>query len=437
MKINDLLLMAVKNLRARKLRTFLTVLGVIIGGIAIIVTVSLGNGMHHMNQEMIEQWGEMSIIEIYGFSDPRTGKYKDVDAKMLRTLSGKDHVKSALGTLNYMNHNLKIGRYTVSFPQIIGVDPTAMKYFEFDIEDGRSFNDHDSFSVILGKGVIAQLGTYTPSSFIPANVDVKTANLELVPPKDGLRANGDFMTSQPAGQNKDLKSYRVKYVGTLKESNDWDINNGVYMPIDTVRQIMIDNGEKERDVKNKIQSIKIKVDDVKNVVDLNDSLKNEGYQTFALSDIAKESEKQIFVVQAILGGIGAISLLVAAIGISNTMVMSVQERTKEIGIMKVIGAEMKDIQNLFLTEASMIGLLGGIIGVILSYLISFGINFIFKNFAGAILMDAPSGISKISIIPLDLTIIALVFSAGIGLISGYFPARKAMRLSALDAIRSN
>jgi ABC-type antimicrobial peptide transport system permease subunit len=138
-------------------------------------------------------------------------------------------------------------------------------------------------------------------------------------------------------------------------------------------------------------------------------------------------------IQLALGGIGAISLLVAAIGITNTMVMSIYERTKEIGIMKVIGASINDIKRLFLFESAMIGLLGGILGIGVSYLLSFLINKFggnFGNFMGTGMN------SKISIIPIWLVFASLAFSALIGVISGYYPARRAMNISAIDAIRT-
>lgn len=150
-----------------------------------------------------------------------------------------------------------------------------------------------------------------------------------------------------------------------------------------------------------------------------------------MTDWLDSMKQDMLVTQAIFGGIGAVSLLVAAIGISNTMVMSIQERTKEIGIMKVIGASIKDIRSLFLLEAAAIGLLGGIVGLILSY----GASFLLNNLLGGLMGGMGMGETKISIIPAYLAIAALVFTSLIGVISGYFPARKAMKISALDAMR--
>jgi ABC-type antimicrobial peptide transport system permease subunit len=125
-----------------------------------------------------------------------------------------------------------------------------------------------------------------------------------------------------------------------------------------------------------------------------------------------------------------VAFLVAAIGIANTMMMSTYERTKEIGVMKVLGCDMGDIQKLFLAEAGFIGFLGGVTGVGLTYVISLVINRVFQSMSGEYL----SG--KISVIPWWLALVAIGFSTLMGMVAGYFPARRAMKLSPLAAIRT-
>ena len=143
-------------------------------------------------------------------------------------------------------------------------------------------------------------------------------------------------------------------------------------------------------------------------------------------------------VQAVLGGIGAVSLLVAAIGIINTMMMSIYERTREIGVMKVLGCEMTNIRDLFLVESGFIGLLGGIIGTVLSLLISLLINFLAAQGGNEQLsvfyQNAEGG--SISYIPPWLALFAIVFAIFIGAAAGYLPAKRAMRLSPLAAMRN-
>ena len=165
-------------------------------------------------------------------------------------------------------------------------------------------------------------------------------------------------------------------------------------------------------------------------------------------DAVKQEQKRFAMIQGALGGIGGISLLVAAIGITNTMIMSIYERTREIGVMKVIGASLKDIRSLFLYEAANIGLIGGILGTILSVILSITINFFYAKlkvggnmgmgmnmnmYADNINQTTP----YISYIPIWLIFFGILFSTIIGVLSGYIPAKKAMSLSALESLRND
>ena len=169
----------------------------------------------------------------------------------------------------------------------------------------------------------------------------------------------------------------------------------------------------------------IRVDDMKNVKEVQTAIQNLGLQANSNAEWMEQVQQSSRSIQATLGGIGAVSLFVAAIGIANTMMMSIYERTKEIGVMKVLGCDMAAIRNMFLAEAGFIGLIGGVVGIMLSYIISAVINFVVRE-----------SYANISYIPLYLTLLALVFAVVIGMLAGLFPALRAMRLSPLAAIRN-
>jgi len=121
-------------------------------------------------------------------------------------------------------------------------------------------------------------------------------------------------------------------------------------------------------------------DSVENVQDIQDTIKKMGYKSSSMSDYTQQIENFSKTIQMVLGGVGAISMLVAAISIANTMIMSIYERTKEIGVMKVLGCQIVDIKKLFLFEAAMMGLIGGVIGITLSY----GASYLLNTFGGAL-----------------------------------------------------
>ena len=165
---------------------------------------------------------------------------------------------------------------------------------------------------------------------------------------------------------------------------------------------------------------------MENVKAVQEQIRALGLQAESNAEWMEQAQEQSKSIQATLGGIGAVSLFVAAIGIANTMMMSIYERTKEIGVMKVLGCDLSAIRNMFLAEAGFIGLIGGGIGIILSYGISGLINFVVRE----------SYYANISYIPLYLTGMALVFAVLIGMLAGLFPALRAMKLSPRTAIRN-
>ena len=173
----------------------------------------------------------------------------------------------------------------------------------------------------------------------------------------------------------------------------------------------------------------VKVDNVDNMKDVQKSIQNLGLNASSNAEWIEQMQEQSRNIQLVLGGIGAVSLFVAAIGIANTMMMSIYERTKEIGIIKVLGCALQNIREMFLMEAGFIGFLGGVIGVALSYIISFIINFVASRQGG-------DYYSSISYIPPWLVLLAVGFAILVGMAAGFFPAVRAMKLSPLAAIRN-
>ncbi len=459
--------MSLRNLNRRKLRTFLTVLGVVIGSISIIMMISLGFGMTDSTKKQLASAGSLTQIDIYpanryGGMDEEDGKKKKTDkvAKLddatVEKLKKIPHVEAVLATEQFEAQiNVK---NLQGYASIVGVDPVEYAKFDIKLDSGRMLQEGDVNQVVMGRDVLRWLSN-------PQRPRMGASQQEE---RDPLTTKM-FLTLNQAGgydpegnsneANKPKQKYQIEAVGVFRD-DDYENNYYIVMPIDYLRKMKKDakklqagnrqNGYNDymfggrEDKENKYNNIKVKVDSVDNVQKVQEQIEAMGLKPHSLNDILVEINNSSKTQRLILGGIGAVSLLVAAIGISNTMVMSIYERTKEIGVMKVIGASVSDIKKMFLTESAFIGLLGGLVGIVLSYAISALINYLGVKYGFAANMSGggfspdfdPSQL-KMSIIPAWLALASLVFSALIGIVSGYFPAKKATKLSALEAMRQN
>ena len=154
-----------------------------------------------------------------------------------------------------------------------------------------------------------------------------------------------------------------------------------------------------------------------------------GYSSFSLKQVVEQIDQGFGVFRGILAGIGGVALLVAAIGIANTMVMSVLERTREIGILKAVGAAPGDVRALFLAEAAYVGIVGGVLGLLLGYLGGQVIERIIRE------LNPRTNPAPIFVVGPDLVLGALGLAILVALVAGFLPARRAMRMSALSALR--
>ena len=446
----DLISMGIKNLWRRKLRTFLTVLGVIIGTSSIIVMLSLGFGMSETFKAQISEMGSLNIITIYqdiyggyGYNEPSMGnkKQEDLDDKAIAKFSKLDGVEAVTPIVETYG-KLVSGKYT-AYINIKGIDPANMDKFNFKLQDGRLLRNGDELSVVYG-GEIKNMFNNENSRY----GNSKETNINLMKDKILFTFDMEYGNKRrepsPEGENNqkkpEYKTYKLKPVGLLAEG-DWETAYNAYMPIEQVKKLIQEKNKaegnkispEERKRQKGYEQALVYVPDINKVTEVQTQIKDMGFNAHSLTDYLESMKKTSGVIQAILGGIGAVSLLVAAIGITNTMVMSIYERTKEIGVMKVIGASLSDIKRLFLFESGMIGLLGGIVGAGLSEALSFLLNKLAPSFGDYLGTGAET---KISIIPIWLIFAAMGFATIIGLISGYYPAKRAMNLSALEAIRT-
>ena len=452
MKFNDLFKMAAGNLASRKLRTFLTVLGVIIGATAIIIIISIGRGFKFMNSKFYEDMGDMRVLELNsqfmrfdpemdkpGYQKP---KKKPMNNQTIKEVSEIEHIKTVIPMYEGIV-SLKMGREEASYVDIVGMPPQYMEDYGIELENGKYIAPGEKNPVIvIGSSVKYQFYDKSRPNYFSEKKSLMNRKIYITKfePKasdeDGMSSMGTMEMGENQNNQNEGKQVQLRISGEMTEGNDYQKQNCLFMSIETYKALASQFKVKLKS-KN-YNNIKVVVDDIKNVDQVTKDLKDMGFRPYNMTkEFLDNANKQIGIVQAVFGGIGAISFIIAAIGIANTMIMSIYERTKEIGIMKVIGASIKDIQNLFLLEASLIGLIGGVIAVINSLIISVVANKVFYGyFMGQLGGETLNFEPKISIVSVGLILTALGFSTLIGLLSGYLPARRAMKLSALDAIRT-
>ena len=444
MKRNDLLRMCLQNLMRRKSRTFLTVLGVLIGCCSIVIMVSLGIGMKETQERLLSEMGDLTIITVNAPQGGR-GKLKldDPLIKRLRSLSGVEAVTPKL-RLEADSITLVTGtgkRYVADWTMVVGLDTSELEKMGYTLLEGHA-------PTKSGDVVVGQFLAYNfKDKLRPDGYNMidrwsggwdPSGELADVPPPyfDAMKAT---YTMEIESQGNKF-SVTVNPTAMTKEdySKGSETSDGIIVSLADLRKLL-DKAQGNKKKAVPYDSVMVKVSGINMVDPVEKEIKAMGYSTESMESIRKPMEKEARQKQMMLGGLGAISLLVAALGITNTMIMSISERTREIGIMKSLGCYVTDIRVMFLSEAGAIGFLGGLIGCIVSAAASITINLVSLGMDPDNLLPAIVGgeeIQRVSIVPPWLLLFAIVFSVFIGLGSGYYPANKAVRIPALEAIKS-
>ena len=451
MKVTERMDMCFRNLTRRKTRTLLTVIGVVVGTCAIVVMVSLGIGMKISQEAALSSMGDLKMIQVYNYQNGKGDSQQLLDDTKISewgTLDGVDFI-TPMYTANIPSSIIagKNNRYR-GYMDVVGVYPEALEKFGYELIEGEFLPEE-----VSGKNIPVVVGEKTAYNFQDTKRPEMNNYVYPEPDAQGVIAEPFFditkekMVLQSDSADGKSKPYQrsLQVVGKLKEdySKDYRTSSGCFMKIEDLKRITTEiqkYNHQKVEASTGYSEVCIRVKNIKYIESIEEVIKADGYETSSMETIRKPMEEQARQQQSILGGLGAISLLVAAIGITNTMVMSIHERTKEIGIMKALGCYVKDIRKIFLLEAASIGLMGGVMGIIISYIISFLMN-TFRigqmNSSDLMYMEGSPVSSAISVIPIWLALLALVFSTLIGLIAGYYPAGKAVKISALEAIKSN
>ena len=445
MRISDLMKMGLRNLSRRKARTALTILGVIIGTISIVIMVSIGIGMSNSFNEQFMENGAMTVIRIekYGSVFDEEGNWlgsKDqvLNDALVEQIRQIEHVNAVAPVLD-TEAMLYSGKYE-TYISLRAIGHEAFAEFGYPALLDGAYPDAVNNRAIVLPSYVLENYFYNPNSRNYETVSIDPAEDKIV-----FKFNEWRYT-----RNERKKEFEmdVTQYAVMEESDNWEYNSYVYFDMDYFKEIYTQyaNTLKLEDRKKAMAELEtysyimINVDNINNVTKVQEDIEALGYVTYSDMQYLEPLKETSNMLQMVLGAIGALAMMVSAINIANTMIMSIYERTREIGIMKVLGCLVKDVKKLFLFEAAMIGLLGGMVGIALSYGASYAIN----KYGGPLfssLMQSSGvydvGDAKFSVIPFWLPFLAAGFAMMIGVLAGYFPARRATKISAIEAMKTD
>ncbi len=434
--------MGLKNLSRRKARTILTVLGVVIGSLSIIIMVSIGKGMNNNFNTQLKQQGSMTIIYVnssQGIFDESGewlgSKEQTLDDALVEKLKSLDHVK-AVSPVIYADGQLYAGKYQ-TWMSFQAMDYSTFEAFDFpELQYGEYPSAEDNSSIVFGFSMPWEFYNPYSRSGDSKQIDLQKQKVEM-----------KFQGMYPVAPKKKEFSLPLKNIAKMVQTYA-DYDYGIYMDLNYFKKIYMEycntlsvaDRKKALKIINTYREIRLNVDNIDNVREVQDKIEEMGYKSNSLMQNLVPLQNASKTLQMVLGALGAVSMAVSAISIANTMVMSIYERTKEIGIMKVLGCTIKDVRKLFLFEAAIIGLFGGALGIGLGYLASWAVNKfgapVFKALmSGNYMYDMTN--TTFSVIPLYLPLASLGISVLVGLVSGYFPARRATKISAIEAMKTD
>jgi len=397
---------AFESIKKRKLRSYLTMIGIFIGVATVVSLISLAQGMQLAIESQFASFGKDTVIiqagGVGGYGPPGTGvsvKLNQHDVDVIKGVNGVDKVTYRLiRSLKIEYDNEQISSIGASVPGSEEEIDLISELNGYNVEQGRFIKSGDRYKVVMG------------DDFVTRNRFKK--NLKV---RDKILIEG--------------KEFEI--IGKLKRKGNPQQDSALLLPEESMKDAL--------GIDDEIDVIVAKVTrgetPSKIASDIEKDMRNDRNLEEGKEDFQIETSEQVIasiggilsVVQGVLIGIAAISILVGSIGITNTMYTSVVERTREIGVMKAVGARRRDILSLFLIESGILGLTGGAIGVIIGFILSKLVEFIAISQLGTGLLKAN--------ISLNLIIGSLLFSFIIGSLSGIFPAIQAAKLKPVEALR--
>ena len=437
MRFFDLITLIFTNLGRRKGRVALTAVGVVIGTAAVIILVSLAIGLQRSATSQLYGISDLTRIEVYpDYSEAamdkipmpegngRAGQVQMITPKTIEDIKAIPGVKEVIAR-DYLNGSavMKYGRLE-NWASVIGVSVDNLDVLDYTLKEGITELEHGT--AVIGGWVAKNFydPQMRPGQEPPEQPELLGENIRLVISKwtmDGMEVK---------------KTVNLRIVGVLAETRS-ESDSFLFVRLDDITpwNEWI-NGRRINRNKDGFNNLVVKAYSADEVIDITEEINNLGYMAYASQSYVEGINSFFIVLQIVFGGVGAIALLVAAIGIANTMTMAILERTREIGLMKAIGASNRDVLSIFLGESAGIGLLGGLGGVLIGWLAGQMLNAVALNFLANQAAEGGAAVpSAVVVSPPWLLLFALAFSILVGLISGLYPSLRTAALVPVTALK--
>ena len=387
--------LAIRSILGNKARSLLTMLGIIIGVGAVIVIVGLGNGMSNYMTETFQSFGtNLLTVNVFGRGSSRS---VSVD-RMYQIADDNPELFAAMSPTVGVSATVKSGTEELEDTSLTGVGEDYLEMRAYKMAAGRFIRYADN----LSRSKVCVVGSYIDRDWFGGNSVGQT-----------LKINGDFYEI-------------IGVIAEIADSTSGSSDDAAYLPYSTAAKLMnsgtITSFSFAMQTEDAVQQSKDAINEVLyGVFGSTDS-----YRITSMSEMLDTMTSMLNIVVMVLAIIAGISLLVGGIGIMNIMLVSVSERTREIGIRKALGAKRRNVLMQFVIEAGLTSTIGGTIGIVIGYLLSSAATVVISSMFAAQLIVTPS---------IGSVIMAFSVSAGIGILFGYLPARKAAFLNPIDALR--
>ncbi|MBI5961474.1 MAG: ABC transporter permease [Chloroflexi bacterium] len=427
----ELARLAIGNLRRARARLFMTAGGVLVGTTAVIILVSLTFGLQRSAEANIAQNSVLTEIEVYpSWSQDPEAKIPQLDVASIRSFWQIPGVAAVIPLLDLQGGGQLISDDYWGWGQVIGIDPSLLPYLGINLDQGEL--SLQSGSVLVGAKVGENF--YDPEStsdeWTPITVDLMAQPFEI-------------QIYQYSATTTATREIEVTSAGLIQAGTNYDYT--ILAPInDVIKWNEWSSGQTFDPKTFTFGRVIVRAKDRETTNPVSEAIRDLGFGTGGMGEYLNQLNRFFQTMRLMLGGVGGVALLVAAFGVANTMTMAILERTKEIGLMKAIGATDRDVLTIFLIEAGLVGLAGGGSGVGLSFFLRNIINRAVSKppepGSGGVTDFLPFDTSRIGgnliIIPNELALGAVAMAVLVGICAGLYPAMRAARMQPVVALKS-